>query len=164
MNCPKQKISITRLEKYSAIIVKAANIMKLYRDSARAIENAPTISYEHINRISHLYKCPCKPNTKTTPINDNLNPNNWSRKRPKAKYGIPCGKDNNILVVDIDTKHNQKGYEEWCKYTDKYKEPQTYKANSANGGLHYWFNWDSPTYADDMRYKIKKTIYIDKLK
>ena len=159
MNYPKPKISITRLEKYAAEITKTANLLKLLQDSARAIANAPTISYEHINRISNLLKFPCKPNSKAPLINDNLNPNNWSRKRPKGNYGIPCGKDNNLLIVDIDTKNNQKGYEEWCKYTDKFKEPQTYKANSANGGLHYYFNWDSPTYTDDMRYKIQNYLY-----
>ena len=55
----------------------------------------------------------------------------------------------------ISILKNQKGYEEWCKYTNKNKEPQTYKANSANGGLHYGFSWASPTYTDDVRYKIQ---------
>ena len=36
--------------------------------------NAPTISYEHINRISNLLKFPCKPNSAAPLINDNLNP------------------------------------------------------------------------------------------
>ena len=84
MNYPKPKISITRLEKYAAEITKTANLLKLLQDSARAIANAPTISYEHINRISNLLRFPCKPNSKAPLINDNLNPKKLEPKTPKG--------------------------------------------------------------------------------
>ncbi len=50
----KPQISISRMEKYAAAINRAANVLKVVRASARIIDNAPIIQYEHIGRISNL--------------------------------------------------------------------------------------------------------------
>ena len=49
--------------------------------------------------------------------------------------GLATGRDNNIIVLDIDDKCNpakgiSDGIAEWKKYTDQYGEPHTVKQKS----------------------------------
>ena len=53
--------------------------------------------------------------------------------------GILTGKQNNLLVLDIDVKDD--GINEFKKYIDEYGEPMTVKQQTPNKGFHYFFTF-----------------------
>jgi len=53
--------------------------------------------------------------------------------------GIPTGRINNLLVVDIDIK--DEGEIEFNKYISMYGDIQTLKVQTPSGGYHYYFNY-----------------------
>lgn len=71
----------------------------------------------------------------------------WMRKSNYSKVvnfkynnvGIPCGKNNNLIVVDIDNK--DEGIEEFDKYIKIYGKPETLIVKSVNDGYHYYFTY-----------------------
>lgn len=62
--------------------------------------------------------------------------NSWSTQYPQLKlYGVPTGRANNILVLDVDSKS---GGLETIK---KYPLPATMSQNTLSGGKHYIFKY-----------------------
>ena len=59
--------------------------------------------------------------------------------------GIHAGASN-VIIIDVDIKDD--GLNEWNEYVKINGEPQTVCQRSANGGLHYFFNYKSLTYND----------------
>ena len=53
--------------------------------------------------------------------------------------GIPCGKDNNLIVVDIDNK--DEGIEEFDNYIKFFGKLNTLIVKSVNNGFHYYFTY-----------------------
>jgi len=65
---------------------------------------------------------------------------NW----PEANIGLPCGRDNGIYVVEIDTTngHEANGFIALAALETKHgKLPDTLQAISPSGSLHYYFNY-----------------------
>ena len=53
--------------------------------------------------------------------------------------GIPTGRVNNLLVVDIDIK--DEGEIEFNKYITMYGDIPTLKIQTPSGGYHFYFNY-----------------------
>jgi hypothetical protein len=80
----------------------------------------------------------------------------WTKKHNHNKFislkynnvGIPCGKDNNLIVIDIDNK--DEGIEEFENYLKLFGKLDTLIVKSVNNGFHYYFTYkhsvDSATY------------------
>jgi hypothetical protein len=68
------------------------------------------------------------------------------KKNISFKYnnvGIPCGKENNLIVVDVDNK--DEGIEEFDNYINLFGKPKTLIVKSINGGYHYYFTYKHST-------------------
>jgi len=65
--------------------------------------------------------------------------------------GIKTGKENNIIVIDVDSK--DEGIEEMEKYIKEYGEPETVKQRSVNGGYHLFFEYEHKD--DECKYLIE---------
>lgn len=73
-------------------------------------------------------------------------PKNWNNMTTEEHYynsnynglALITGEKNNIIVIDVDDVEN------WKKFLsdNERDEPQTIKANSGNGGIHYYFRYD----------------------
>lgn len=62
--------------------------------------------------------------------------NSWSQLYPQLKfYGIPCGKVNNLLVLDVDVKTNG------LETIKNYHVPATMSQRTISGGIHYIFKY-----------------------
>jgi len=62
--------------------------------------------------------------------------NSWSAKYPQMKfYGIPTGKINGIIVLDVDVKTDG------LETIKKYHVPLTMSQRTLSGGTHYIFNY-----------------------
>ena len=57
----------------------------------------------------------------------------WFTKYPTANIGIVTGKISNLLVVDIDPRHD--GSDE------EFKDVETVKCKTGGGGWHYYFQY-----------------------
>lgn len=71
--------------------------------------------------------------------------NSWTQQYPQLKfYGLPCGKDNGLLVLDVDVKG---GGLETIK---NYHVPLTKSQTTLSGGKHYIFKYpdDSKVYGN----------------
>lgn len=55
-------------------------------------------------------------------------------------FGVPCGADNNILVLDVDTKKTKNGIETLKQ--NNFFIPDTLSQRTLNGGIHYIFKFD----------------------
>ena len=93
----------------------------------------------------HLF--PVRKDTKRPAIRDNLNQASvdidqlmeWDKKFPDCNWAVSCAKSG-VVAVDID--HNHGGMEAWEALITKEGEPDTLKAISGSGGLHYVFKAD----------------------
>ena len=65
----------------------------------------------------------------------------------KYNIGLPTGKINNLLCLDIDNKDN--GIEEFDKYIKEFGEPMTIKQQTPSGGYHYIFKYTSSNIQDN---------------
>jgi hypothetical protein len=67
------------------------------------------------------------------------------KKWPDANIGLPCGRRNNIFVVEVDNKvgsHSANGFIAFAELQTKYgKPPDTLQAISPSGSLHSYFNY-----------------------
>lgn len=81
----------------------------------------------------HVIKNKKEPATKWT------DSNNYKKVIDVTKYniGLPTGKINNIIVLDIDYKDD--GIDEFNKYIKLYGDINTFKVKSPNNGYHYYF-------------------------
>src|SRR6266567_5061348 len=63
----------------------------------------------------------------------------WWSEHPKANIGLPTGAVSGVLVVDMDVPE---GHFNLPKLQNTYAPfPQTRRARTANGGLHYYFQY-----------------------
>ena len=92
--------------------------------------------------INNLKKIELKKNNKT-PITKWKDATNQIDLVDLNKYnvGIPTGKINNIIVLDIDFK--DEGIEEFNKYTEQYGEINTFVVKTPNKGFHYYFLYEN---------------------
>ena len=73
---------------------------------------------------------------------------------------FPCGKINNIIVLDVDKKDG--GIEAIEDYKREFGDFTTFTVSTPNGGFHHYFNYNSENKADD--YLIKEFINHTKLR
>lgn len=91
-------------------------------------------------KIKHLFKFTCYKNTKVPACK-------WSQKKNLVNdinlndynYGIPCGDNNNLWVLDIDEKDN--GIVKFLEYLKKFGQLNTFTVKSPNNGNHYYFKF-----------------------
>jgi len=67
--------------------------------------------------------------------------NTWWDKHPDANIGIPTGKVNNLVVVDVDVKNGAGGMDSLKQLQDKYGQFDTKTVHTPSGGLHYYFSY-----------------------
>lgn len=68
--------------------------------------------------------------------NDTNIVNSWTTQYPQLKfYGIPCGPENGILVLDVDVKNNG------LETIKNYHVPLTQSQTTLSGGKHYVFKY-----------------------
>jgi len=109
-----------------------------------------------------FYLFPVKKETKRPVIKDNLKQASkdidqlmaWDEKFPDCNWAISCAKSG-VVAVDVD--HDHGGMEAWDALINKNGEPDTLKAISGSGGLHYVFKADK---SKKYRGKIQKGIDI----
>lgn len=64
-------------------------------------------------------------------------------------YGIPCGKINNLIVIDLDLEKEKEGdlihsgIEKFNEYIKQYGEFNTLTIKSRSGGIHYYFKYET---------------------
>lgn len=67
----------------------------------------------------------------------------------KYNYGIPCGKINNLIVIDLDLEKEKdgelitSGIEKFNEYIKQYGEFNTLTVKSRSGGFHYYFKYET---------------------
>jgi len=67
--------------------------------------------------------------------------NNWWDKYPDANIGLPTGKDNNLVVVDVDVKNDAGGMGSLKQLEDECGKFDTLMVHSPSGGRHYYFKY-----------------------
>lgn len=66
----------------------------------------------------------------------------WFKRKPTLGVGIACGKDSNLIVLDIDPRNG--GDESWREFVEMYgNPPETVTALTAGGGEHWLFRYDA---------------------
>ncbi len=65
--------------------------------------------------------------------------------------GILTGPINNLLVVDVDVKNE--GVVEFLAYAEEHGNQDTFTVGAPSGGLHYCFNYTSPSKDDEVLIK-----------
>lgn len=67
----------------------------------------------------------------------------------KYNYGIPCGKINNLIVVDLDLEKKKdgeiipSGIDKFKEYVEQYGKFETLTIKSRSGGIHYYFKYET---------------------
>jgi len=67
--------------------------------------------------------------------------NNWWDKYPNANIGLPTGKVNNLVVVDVDVKNNAGGWESFERLTYEVGLFNTKIVKTPSGGFHCYFKY-----------------------
>lgn len=62
----------------------------------------------------------------------------WHDRWPNANWGLACGPDNGILVVDVDNQHG--GLTAWARLLDEHGPIVTPTCITGGGGLHLYFH------------------------
>lgn len=66
----------------------------------------------------------------------------WWVDNPRANVGIATGSASGLLVLDVDTKKGKRGAKSLRKLEKAHGAlPDTYTAETASGGLHYYFRY-----------------------
>src|SRR5699024_9519919 len=74
--------------------------------------------------------------------NDLKQINEWWDLFPQAGIGLPTGKVNNTIVLDVDPRNG--GDESFQDLIEKYGDlPQTVQSLTGGGGEHYFFSYNS---------------------
>ena len=67
--------------------------------------------------------------------------NGWWDKYPDANIGLPTGKVNNLVVVDVDVKNDAGGMDSLQQLLEECGEFDTRVVRTPSGGLHYYFSY-----------------------
>jgi hypothetical protein len=67
--------------------------------------------------------------------------NDWWDRYPDANIGLPTGKVNNLVVVDVDVKNDAGGMGSLKQLQDECGEFDTRVVHTPSGGLHYYFSY-----------------------
>ena len=67
--------------------------------------------------------------------------NDWWDKYPDANIGLPTGKINNLVVVDVDVKNDAGGMASLKQLQDECGEFNTRIVHTPSGGLHLYFSY-----------------------
>ncbi|WPE18696.1 phage/plasmid primase, P4 family [Candidatus Thioglobus autotrophicus] len=67
--------------------------------------------------------------------------NNWWNNHPNANIGLPTGKVNNLVVIDVDVKNNASGMNSLKQLQDEHGQFDTKMVHTPSGGLHYYFSY-----------------------
>jgi putative DNA primase/helicase len=92
---------------------------------------------------------PCKGNGKSPRISgwqesatlDEKVIDRWWEKYPNANIGLLTGKNNNLVVVDVDINNGKKGMESLKQLQNECGEFDTLMVHSPSGGRHYYFKY-----------------------
>lgn len=80
----------------------------------------------------------------------------WANQYPSCNWGVACGEESGIVVIDIDIKNG--GDKSWQELTDKYGEPVTPTVQTGGGGKHLYFLYPHGTNVKNGVEKIGKGI------
>lgn len=115
--------------------MKEEAIKYLSKDGYREALSIIPLSGKNPFKNSHGYKDATK---------DKKQIEKWWTEHPRANIGIATGKINNLLVIDVDIKHDQGKYGDES-LRDLEKElgelPKTWTVITGSGGLHYYFKY-----------------------
>jgi len=67
--------------------------------------------------------------------------NDWRDRYPNANIGLPTGKINNLVVVDVDVKNDAGGMDSLKQLQDECGEFDTRIVHTPSGGLHFYFKY-----------------------
>ncbi len=67
--------------------------------------------------------------------------NGWWDKYPDANIGLPTGRVNNLVVVDVDVKNDAGGMDSLQQLLEECGEFDTRVVHTPSGGLHYYFSY-----------------------
>jgi hypothetical protein len=92
---------------------------------------------------------PVKPEGKVPIIKDWVNAastdeakiTDWFEKNPNANIALVCGKESNLLVLDVDCKNGQPGLESLDKLIAEHGPLDTRIIQTPSGGYHYYFKY-----------------------
>jgi len=86
--------------------------------------------------------------------------NDWWDKHPDANIGLPTGKANNLVVVDVDVKNDADGMASLKQLQDECGEFDTRVVHTPSGGLHFYFKYPQGVYTIKNRTNMKPGIDI----
>ena len=84
----------------------------------------------------------------------------WWGKHPRANIGLPTGKVNNLVVVDVDVKNDAGGMASLKRLQDEYGKFNTRVVLTPSGGLHFYFKYPNDIDTIKNRTNIKPGIDI----
>ncbi len=67
--------------------------------------------------------------------------NDWWNKHPDANIGLPTGRINNLVVVDVDVKNDAGGWESFERLTYEVGLFNTMTVKTPSGGVHFYFKY-----------------------
>jgi len=67
--------------------------------------------------------------------------NDWWDKHPDANIGLPTGKVNDLVVVDVDVKNDAGGMDSLKQLQDECDRFDTRVVHTPSGGLHFYFSY-----------------------
>ncbi len=86
--------------------------------------------------------------------------NDWWDKYPDANIGLPTGRANNLVVVDVDVKNDAGGMASLKQLQDECGEFDTRVVHTPSGGLHFYFKYPRDVDAIKNRTNMKPGIDI----
>ena len=84
----------------------------------------------------------------------------WWGKHPRANIGLPTGKVNNLVVIDVDVKNDAGGMTSLKHLQDECGELDTRVVHTPSGGLHFYFKYPNDVNTIKSRTNMKPGIDI----
>lgn len=76
---------------------------------------------------------------------------NWARTWPETNWGLACGSQSGVVVIDVDVKGSTNGFEALEEFEMNLGPlPKTLQATTGSGGRHIFFAYDG----DDIKNKV----------
>ena len=145
MNTINQKQLSQDIQSLTASLAK-------FKKLSKKLEDAMSKPFEHLLKIK-------LPKNQKIPINKWKSPSNQSYHIPSDRYniGIPTGRINNLIVVDIDIKKESKKELDGVAKIKEYGPIDTLTIRTPSGGTHYYFKYDDSN--DNIKFIIKNYLY-----